>query len=144
MSTPSQASSWNLEKIKLWQIDGDEATPLDDSNRMESEEVLENILVRNPGLLIEGLTLVGRQTPTDGGPLDLLGVDGDGKLCVFELKRGTVAREAVAQVLDYSSYIDGLDESSLVTHVEDNSGQDSRISRISRISKSGTTKDTVH
>ncbi len=110
-----------MEKIKLWQIDGDDATPLDDSNRMESEEVLENILVRNPGLLIKGLTIVGRQTPTDGGPLDLLGVDGDGKLCVFELKRGTVAREAVAQIIDYASDLDHMELGELATHISDRS-----------------------
>ena len=54
---------------------------------------------------MEPLTLVGRQTPTEGGPLDLLGVDGDGKLVVFELKRGTLLRDAVAQILDYASPI---------------------------------------
>ena len=112
----------NLEAIKLWQIDDGAVTALQVSNRMESEEVLENILVKNAGLLLEGLTLVGRQTPTEGGPLDLLGVDGDGKLCVFELKRGTLARDAVAQIIDYASNLDGMDIPSLATHIEENAG----------------------
>ena len=76
-----------MEDIKLWELDGSQATPLGSNNQLESEQGLEDTLVENPNLLIEGLTLVGRQTPTEGGPLDLLGVDGDGKLVVFELKR---------------------------------------------------------
>ncbi len=89
---------------------------------MESEELLENVLAKNPGLLLGGLTLVGRQTPTEGGPLDLLGVDEDGRLCVFELKRGTLSREAVAQIIDYASYLDGMELGELATHISDRSG----------------------
>ena len=89
------------------------------SNRMESELLLEETLVNNPGLLLEDLTLVGRQTPTEGGPLDLLGVDGDGRLVVFELKRGTLSRDAVAQVIDYASDLDNMDLVNLANHISD-------------------------
>ena len=85
--------------------------------------MLEDVLVENPGLLIEDLILVGRQTPTEGGPLDLLGVDGDGRLVVFELKRGTLSRDAVAQVIDYASYLDNLDLTDLAEHISENSGK---------------------
>ena len=37
---------------------------------MESERLLEDTLVNNPDMLTPGLTLVGRQTRTEGGPLD--------------------------------------------------------------------------
>ena len=111
----------NLEAIKLWQIDGSEVTSLDASNQMESEGLLEDILVENPRLLMEGMELVGRQTPTEGGPLDLLGVDEDGRLCVFELKRGTLSRDAVAQIIDYASYLDVMDMGDLATHISDRS-----------------------
>ena len=74
-----------MEDIQIWSIDGNQATELNQANQMESENLLEDILVSNPGLLMEDLILVGRQTPTEGGPLDLLGVDGDGRLVVFEL-----------------------------------------------------------
>ena len=80
-----------MEDIKLWELDGSEAKPLDSNNQLESEALLENTLVQNTNLLMEDLRLVGRQTPTDGGPLDLLGVDEDGRLVVFELKRGTLS-----------------------------------------------------
>lgn len=81
-----------MEDIKLWELDGSQTAQLKSNNKLESEHLLEEILVENPDLLMEDLTLAGRQTPTEGGPLDLLGVDEDGKLVVFELKRGTLSR----------------------------------------------------
>ena len=65
-------------------------TPLNTTNQMETEGLLEDILTANPDMLEEGLQLVGRQTSTAGGPLDLLGVDSDGSWLCFELKRGTL------------------------------------------------------
>ena len=106
-----------MEDIKLWQLEGSRATPLASNNRMESEQLFEETLVENPNLLIDGLTLVGRQTPTEGGPLDLLGVAPDGRLAVFELKRGTLFRDAVAQVIDYASDLDDMDLGDLATHI---------------------------
>ena len=84
--------------------------------------MLEETLVANPNLLIDGLTLVGRQTPTDGGPLDLLGVDGDGRLAVFELKRGTLSRDAVAQIIDYASHLHDMELDDLAVHIAGGSG----------------------
>ena len=111
-----------MEDIKIWALDGLTATPLDDARQMESERKLEDTLVNNPGLLMDGLTLVGRQTPTEGGSLDLLGVDKYGRLCVFELKSGTVARDAVAQVIDYASDLDGMGWADLGNLISENSG----------------------
>ena len=111
-----------MEEIEVWTVDGSQVSRLAKSNQMESELLLEDVLVENPGLLLEGLRLVGRQTPTEGGPLDLLGVDGDGKLVVFELKRGTLSRDAVAQVIDYTSYLNAMDLSDLANHVSESSG----------------------
>ncbi len=90
---------------------------------MASESLLEKTLVAHPELLMPGLRLVGRQTPTEGGPLDLLGVDEEGRLVVFELKRGTLSRDAVAQVIDYASYLDSLDDGELCQHISHNSAR---------------------
>ena len=111
-----------MEEIEVWTVDGSQVSRLAKSNRVESESLLEDVLVENPGLLIEGLRLVGRQTPTEGGPLDLLGVDGDGRLVVFELKRGTLNREAVAQIIDYTSDLDRMTMDELSEHISQNSG----------------------
>lgn len=113
-----------MEDIKLWELDGTQATPLGSNNQLESEQGLENTLVENPNLLMEGLTLVGRQTPTEGGPLDLLGIDRDGRLVVFELKRGTLSRDAVAQIIDYASYLDDMGLDALAAHISERSGMD--------------------
>ena len=116
-----------MEEIKIWAIvDSDNkcAMPLK-STGVESENLLEEILVSNPGMLEKGLRLVGRQTPVAGGNLDLLGVDSDGRLVVFELKRGTPNREAVAQIIDYASDLDEMDlTGELYDHIADYSGKD--------------------
>ena len=98
------------DKIKIWAIDGSSgAIEVAPRSQTETERWLEDTLVKNPDMLMPGLSLVGRQTPAGGGALDLLGVDEDGRLVVFELKRGTLTRDAVAQVIDYSSYLESLD-----------------------------------
>ena len=114
-----------MEELRIWVVDNEDAgriTPLDTAGQTDSEGLLEDILTRNPDLLEEGLQLVGRQTGTSGGPLDLLGVDRDGRLVVFELKRGTLNRDAVAQVIDYASDLDAMDPDSLYRHVAERSG----------------------
>ena len=112
-----------LDEIKIWSVDGGKAETVQPTRSMASESLLEDTLVNNPDLLIPGLRLVGRQTPTEGGPLDLLGVDADGRLAIFELKRGTLSREAVAQVIDYASNLDSLDDDELSQHIADKSGK---------------------
>ena len=112
------------EEINIWSIDDENtATSLGLKKQIETEELLEEILVKNPNLLFSGLRLVGRQTPTAGGPLDLLGVDEDGRLVVFELKRGILAREAVAQVIDFASFLNDLDPDALARLISENSGK---------------------
>ena len=76
-------------EIVIWEIDraSRAGTKLDLAKRVETEEMLEAVLVANPNILMRGLTLVGRQVPVETGYVDLLGVDEDGRLVVFELKR---------------------------------------------------------
>ena len=112
-----------MDEIKMWAIDGTEATPVSEKNMTDSEWQLEEILVKNPDMLIPDLTLVGRQTDTDGGPLDLLGVDGDGRLVLFELKRGRLPREAVSQIIDYASDLEDKGVDGLAKHIADSSGE---------------------
>ena len=89
--------------LRLWTVcEAGEVETLSTVREMTTELALEDLLVRNPEMLEPGLQLVGRQTPTETGWLDLLGVDRDGRLVVYELKRGTLARDAVTQVLDYA------------------------------------------
>ena len=112
-----------MDKIKIWTIDGSDVQEVQPTNQTQSERWLEENIVSKPELLMPGLTLVGRQTQTEGGPLDLLGVDSYGRLVLFELKRGTLSRDAVAQIVDYASYLEGMSSESLVRHIADNSGE---------------------
>ena len=73
-------------------------------------------------MLEAGLHLVGRQTPTAGGPLDLLGVDEDGRLVVFELKREKLTREAVTQCIDYASALNVATPEQLADLISEHSG----------------------
>lgn len=118
-------------ELQIWALDGGgQVTPVEkQKHTKESERDLEDALVKNPEMLMPRVTLIGRQTRTDGGPLDLLGVDGKGRLVVFELKRGSLRREAVTQIIDYASSLESMSDEALVEHIVDRSGN-SGIERI--------------
>ena len=67
--------------IGIWEIDRSSraGTKLRLTERVETEEMLEAVLVANPDMLMSGLTLVGRQVPVETGFVDLLGIDEDGR-----------------------------------------------------------------
>ena len=113
------------DEIKIWAVDSSSKSveQIQPTDWMETEGSLEDVLVKNPDMLMPGLTLVGRQTPTESGYLDLLGVDEDGRLVVFELKRGKLTRDAIAQVIDYCSYLESLTEPELAEMISKNSGK---------------------
>lgn len=111
--------------IRIWVMDdtSHEAEPVSPADRVEREDYLESVLVKNPDMLMQGLRLVGRQTPTDTGNLDLLGVDENGTLIVFELKRGKATRDAVAQAIDYCSFLESLSDADLADLITKHSGK---------------------
>lgn len=112
------------DELQIWALDSaGEATPVKPTDRTQTEALLEGTLVRNPDMLMPDLSLVGRQTPLAGGYLDLLGVDAEGALVVFELKKGTLTRDAVAQVIDYGSCLESLDDDDLVNLIMQHSGK---------------------
>ncbi len=116
-----------MNRIELWSVEpgsaGPTATLVASVDNAQTEASLEELFVKSPNLLQEELYLIGRQVPTDGGPLDLLGVDEDGRLVVFELKRGTLTRDAVAQAVDYASDLAESDTERITRLVQDYSGR---------------------
>lgn len=113
-----------MDEFKVWALeDATSAVELESQRQVEAETLLEDTLVANPDLLLPGLELVGRQTPTAGGPLDLLGVDKYGRLALFELKRGTLTRDAVAQVIDYAADLEAMDLAELAGLLATESGK---------------------
>ena len=111
--------------IGIWKVDRESraGSKLDLADRIETEKMLEDVLVANPSLLMAGIILVGRQVPVGTGYIDLLGIDEDGRLVVFELKREKVTRDAVAQILDYCTYLENLSDSDLATLIAETSGK---------------------
>lgn len=118
-----------MNKIQLWSVTPAPegvltASPVTSVENTDTEQKLEDLLVQSPDLLMENLNLIGRQIPTGGGFLDLLGIDQDGRVVIFELKRGTLTREAVAQILDYGSDLSTLEAEKFARLVEQSSGRD--------------------
>ncbi len=113
------------EELRLWSVrESGKAEPLSPLQQMPTELAFEDLLVQNPGMLGSDLKLVGRQTPTETGWLDLLAIDQDGRLVVYELKRTTLTREAVTQVVDYASSLDAMSPRDLAVHIAERSGKD--------------------
>ena len=90
--------------IAAWRMDSAGPRRLT-AGQVDLERDLEEWIERDPGLVQSGLTIVGRQLRTEGGPLDLLAIDPQGRWVVIEIKRGRVMRDTVAQALDYASCI---------------------------------------
>lgn len=116
-----------MNKLSIWALHGDEAEAVeavDAVSGLDLENRLEETLVRRPDMLEPDIQLVGRQTPTAGGPSDLLGIDAGGRLVVFELKRGALTRDAVTQCIDYASALNAMDpEEDLAKHIAEQSGR---------------------
>ena len=110
-----------MDEIEVWTIEDSQAKRLE-RTQMDLESNLEDILVAHPEMLQSKLELIGRQTPVGDGFLDLLGLDGEGRLSVFELKRGMLSRDAVAQIIDYGSALEAMGESDLAALITENSG----------------------
>ena len=78
---------------------------------MSMESKLEDIIEKDISILDPNLLIIGRQVPTAYGKfIDLLAINHEGNLVVIELKRDKTPRDVVAQVLDYGSWIQTLED----------------------------------
>lgn len=93
-------------RIKTWQImDGELQsiqTSLKNEGRTEPYD-LEPWIESNTDILGSGIVIIGRQTMSNSGPIDLLGIDRTGNVVIVEIKRDKLPREALAQAIDYAS-----------------------------------------
>lgn len=95
-------------EVGVWKIEGDQPKRLAYSSP-ESEKKLEELLKNDVSILDENVLILGRQVATGHGKyIDLLGMDGEGNLIIYELKRDRTPREVVAQALDYASWVQTL------------------------------------
>lgn len=97
-------------EVGIWRIDSEDVMRVA-SSKLVNETRLEDILEKDISILgLDVLLIIGRQVMTDFGKrIDLLAIDSQGELYAIELKRDRTPREIVAQLLDYGSWIRGLD-----------------------------------
>lgn len=107
-----------METIGLWQITETGPTRMVVAT-VGAEKHLEDWIERDPALLERGLVVVGRQLKLEGGPLDLLALDPQGRWVLIEIKRDRLRREAIAQAIDYVSCLHELSHAQLQAHCDD-------------------------
>ena len=91
----------------IWTV-GDTPT-LVPSGELATEQVLEEMIVRDSSILSNEWMLIGQQVVTShNGRVDLLAIAPDASLILIELKRDRTPREIVAQALDYASWVQQL------------------------------------
>jgi len=94
----------------LYRISSDALVPVKRQS-LKREELLEDWIEADPSLIgLHDVIIIGRQVATDNrGRIDLLAIDREGGLTIIELKRDRTPREVVAQILDYASWVSGLE-----------------------------------
>ena len=113
-----------IDELQLWSTTvGETPKQIEEIEQVEYEKHLEEMFIADPEMLLPGVKLVCRQLQTATGPLDLLGIDRDGRLVVFELKRDRTGREAVAQAVDYASWLDSLPLDELSQRISNNNAR---------------------
>jgi hypothetical protein len=95
---------------RVWRVTtGDQLEELKRAS-LNLESRLEKWLAQDIGILSTDLLVIGQQVETTfGGVIDLLCLDRQGDVVVVELKRDKTPRQITAQVLDYASWVNGLD-----------------------------------
>lgn len=97
-----------MDTIGLWQVVESGPSRLI-AAEVGTERDLEDWIERDPALLERGLVIVARQLRLEGGPLDLLALDPQGRWVLIEIKRERLRREVIAQAIDYASCLHRLD-----------------------------------
>jgi hypothetical protein len=109
-------------EIKIWQISNNHISAVEET-QLSSEHVeaeLENWIVQCPDILGEDVLIIARQKSIETvGRLDLLAINSGGELIIVELKRDLTPREAVAQALDYASWLNACTTPELLETAED-------------------------
>ena len=101
-------------KTALWKIDQNPVKLVEST--LESERILEEMIIADPRLLSEEWMIIGQQVDTGlGGIIDLLAIAPDGSLVLIELKRDKTPREVVAQTLDYAYWVEKLGDENIAS-----------------------------
>ena len=93
-----------MAKFGIWQAT-DSIPKRIPSGEINFEQNLEDWIEADPDFIQPDLKIVGRQVGVESGRIDLLAIDPQGRWVIIEVKRGTLRRETVAQIIDYASCI---------------------------------------
>ncbi|MCG9736442.1 hypothetical protein L1D51_21030 [Pseudoalteromonas shioyasakiensis] len=94
-------------RTHLWKV-GVKPKALQET-RLETEKLLEEMIIQQPSMLSGEWLLIGQQERTfNNQPLDLLAIAPDASLVLIELKRDKTPREVTSQALDYASWVENL------------------------------------
>ena len=96
-----------MPKVGVWPVVEDQLTRIP-ASALALEESLEDWIAADPALLQAGLVVVGRHSALEGGRLDVLAIDPQGRWIIIEITRGALRRETIAQALDDASCIAAL------------------------------------
>ena len=80
------------------------------NNKDFNEKIFEDIVIKYPELIEDGLVLKGRQVNVKGKRVDLLFEDIHRQRLIVELKVGPIKRDHTGQALDYLGYFLSPDE----------------------------------
>lgn len=94
--------------MSLWRLNDDGSASVVEEQTLETERQIEAAVESAPELLGMDVIIIGRQTMTPSGPLDILAIDADGRLVVVENKRDRTPREVLAQTIDYAAWVSTL------------------------------------
>ncbi|MEO8612385.1 MAG: hypothetical protein ABI690_31105 [Chloroflexota bacterium] len=83
-----------------------------------TEKSLADWVERVPGLVQDGLLIVGRQMHTEAGDIDLLGIDPAGRWVVTVMRSGSIRRETILKAVDYADCIGRMGEDELITSMD--------------------------
>jgi hypothetical protein len=113
-------------EIKVWQLIDNQLSEIGEANLAAAhlERELEGWIEKNTSLLGANLLVIARQLDVPGvGCLDLLCIDESGTLVIIELKRDSTSREAVAQILDYASWLNTTTEAEVDAYAQSRLGK---------------------
>jgi len=99
-----EIKTWEIVKGELKEVN----SSLIENNRKEKDD-LEKWIKSNSKILGDDILVFGEQVWTKSGPLDYIGIDSDGNVVIVELKRNKLARDVLAQAIDYASDVANWD-----------------------------------
>ena len=100
--------------MDIYKINDDNSLRKVEQKNVDTEKKLEDILEKNIHIIDSTFKIIGRQVSiSNSGRIDILAIDGNGKLIILELKKGRGNRDIIAQILDYASYIEDLSRKDL-------------------------------